>query len=119
MGTGGTGRSEGLGGPEPPVLRSFLGLEPGRARPTDAGVIGSLPTQKGIATGSEAEVNPLWLCGLGILDLGKDRNCSCLNFRLIFRQPFEALIIFSFCGQDRPREVPGIEPAKSFVLFCF
>ena len=38
------------------------GRAPGRANPTDAGVIGSLSSQKGIATESEAEVNPLWLC---------------------------------------------------------
>lgn len=78
------GEGRAWAGPSPRCCAPSLGSEPYRAGPTDAGVIGSFPTQKGIATGSEAEVNPLRLCALGILDLGKHRNCSSFSFSLIF-----------------------------------
>lgn len=63
---------------------SLFRLKHEGARPRDSEVISSHPTLEVIATRSEAEVSPLLLCPLGILDLGTDRNCSSLNyFRLI------------------------------------
>ena len=84
VGTWGLGEVRAWAGVSPRCCALCLGSEPGGTRTTVSGVIRSLPTQKGIATGSEAEVSPLSPCVLGILDLGKDRNCFSLNFRLIF-----------------------------------
>lgn len=84
VGTWGLGEMRAWASLSPRCCALCLGSEPGRTRTTVTGVIRSLPTQKGIATGSEAEVSPLSPCALGILDLGRDRNCSSLNFRLVF-----------------------------------
>lgn len=61
VGTWRTGRGLGWAGPRP----ASLWLKLAGARPKDSEAVGSHPTQKVIATASEAEICPLWLCALG------------------------------------------------------
>ena len=82
-------------------------MELARVRPRVSEVIGSHPTQKVIVTRSEVEVSPLLLCALGMLDLGKDRYCSSLNFRLVLPSVLQGTDHFLLLWTEEARNWTG------------